>query len=376
MQIGICGAPGSGKTTVFNVLARAHAEVGGYRAPGSGPNVAVVHVPDERLYRLSAIYKPKKTEPAEVTYADVGGIAGGAGRENRQQTTADSRQPTAGSSSAFLAQLRNVDVLLQVVRGFPDAALGPPAPIEELETVQLELLMADLDVVEHRLERLRKEAQLGKAAPSEAQHHLLELRLFERLQAGLSSDQPVRDLDLSEADRHQLKSYALLTAKPLLVLANVEEPGPQAERLAEQLAAAHPHQATTATSLAGKLEMELAELEPAEASEFMAELGIGESGLSRVIRLSYQLSNLITFFTVGPNECHAWSIQAGSTALDAAGAIHTDFARGFIRAEVISYDDLITCGSQPEARKKGLLRTEGKTYLVQDGDVINILFNI
>jgi hypothetical protein len=361
MQIGICGAPGSGKTTVFNVLARAHAEVGGYRAPGSGPNVAVVHVADERLNRLSAMHKPKKTVPAEITYVDVGGIVRGAGREG---------------ANAFLAQLRNVDMLLQIVRAFPGTALGPPAPLEELETVQLELLLADLDIVERRLERLRKETQLGRDAPSEAQQHVLELRLFERLQAGLASDQAVRDLDFSEADQRLLKSYALLTAKPLLILANVEEPGPEADRLTEQLAEACPHQASGATALAGKLEMELGDLEPDEAAEFMAELGIAESGASRVIRLSYQLSNLITFFTVGLNECHAWSIPAGSSAFDAAAAVHTDFARGFIRAEVIASDDLIDCGSQAEARKKGLLRTEGKSYVVQDGDVIHVLFNV
>ena len=361
MQIGILGAPGSGKTTIFNVLARAHAEVGGYRAPSAEPNVAVVKVPDERLDRLTEMYHPRKTVPAEVTYLDVGGIVRGAGREG---------------ANAFLAQLRAADMLLQVVRAFDDPVHGLPNPLDELETVQLELLLADLGVVERRLERLRKEVQLGKGTPNERQLQALELELFERLRVGLEAERPLRDLELSEADRRLMKSYALLTAKPLLILVNVAEPGPEAEQLAEQCAAACAHSSTGAAALAGKLEMELAELDPNEAAEFMAELGIPESGLARAIQLSYRLSNLITFFTVGPDECRAWSIPAGSTAVDAAGAIHSDLARGFIRAEVVRYEDLVACGLQAEARKRGLLRSEGKAYRVADGDVIEILFNV
>ena len=358
MQIGILGAPGAGKTTVFNVLAQARAEVGGYRAPSAEPNIAVVKVPDERLDRLTAIYHPKKTVPAEITYLDVGGIVRGAGREG---------------SNALLAALRNADMLLQVVRGFNDPVLGLPNPVDELETVQLELLLADLTVVERRLERLRKEVQLGKGTPNERQVRALELELFERLLAGLAAETPVRDLDLSDSDRRLMKTYALLTAKPLLILANVNEPGPEAEALAEQLAAACQHTATGAVALAGKLEMELAELDPEERAEFMTDLGIAESGLARVIQLSYQLSRLISFFTVGPDECRAWPIPDTSTSVDAAGAIHSDLARGFIRAEVVSYDDLLACGSQAEARKRGQLRSEGKTYHVADGDVLEIL---
>ena len=358
MQIGILGAPGAGKTTVFNVLARARAEVGGYRAPSAEPNRAVVKVPDERLDRLTEMYHPKKVVPAEITYLDVGGIVRGAGREG---------------ANAFLAQLRNADMLLQVVRAFDDPAQGPADPLDELETVQLELLLADLDVVERRLERVRKESQMGKGTPNERQLQQLELGLFERLHAGLRAEQPIRDLDLTDADRRLMKSYALLTAKPLLIVVNANEPGPEAERLAEQAAAACRHASTGAVALAGKLEMELAELEPEEAAEFMAELGIEQSGLSRAIQRSYQLSNLISFFTVGPDECRAWPIPANSSAVDAAGAIHSDLARGFIRAEVVSYDDLVACGSQAEARKRGLLRSEGKTYQVNDGDVIEIL---
>ena len=361
MQIGILGAPGAGKTTVFNVLAQARAEVGGYRSPGAEPNRAVVKVPDPRLDRLAEMYQPKKVVPAEITYLDVGGIVRGAGREG---------------ANAFLAQLRTADMLLQAVRAYDDPAQGPPDPLDELATVQLELLLADLGVVERRLERLRKEVQLGKGTPNERQLQALELDLFERLNTALAAEHPIRDLELSDSDRRLIKSYALLTAKPLLIVVNVAEPGPEAEQLAEQAAAAHRHVSTGAVALAGKLEMELAELEPTEATEFMAELGIEESGLTRVIQQSYQLSNLISFFTVGPDECRAWPIPADSTAVDAAGAIHSDLARGFIRAEVVTYDDLIACCSQPEARKRGLLRSEGKGYRVADGDVIEILFNV
>jgi GTP-binding protein YchF len=358
MQIGILGAPGSGKTTVFNVLAQARAEVGTYRSGRAEPNVAVVKVPDQRLDRLTALYRPKKTVPAEIAYVDVAGIVKGAG----------------ASESAMLAQLRTVDMLLHVVRAFDDPVLGAAEPVDELDTIQLELLLADHGVVERRLERLAKEVQLNKGAPNERQARALELELFQRLKQGLDAGQPVRDLELSEVDRRAIRSYALLTAKPLLVLLNVAEPGPAAEELVEQLRAEWGrHAATDVTALAGKLEMELAELEPDERGEFMRDLGIDELGFERVIQLSYRLSSLVSFFTVGPDECRAWPVPAGSSAVDAAGAIHTDLARGFIRAETVSYDDLIACGSQAEARKRGLLRSEGKSYRVADGDVIEIL---
>jgi ribosome-binding ATPase len=361
MQIGILGAPGSGKTTVFNALAQARAQVGGYSARDAEPNVAVVKVPDERLSRLAAIYRPKRVVPAEVTYLDVGGIVSGAGRDG---------------ASAFLAQLRTADMLLQVVRAFANLAQGPADPLDELQTVQLELLLADLGVVERRLERLRKEAQLGKGTSSERQLQALELDLFERLRTGLEAERPVRDLELTDGDLRLMRTYALLTAKPLLVLVNVEEPGAQADALVQRVAAVCEHASTGAIALAGKLEMELQELTPEEAAEFMPELGLTESGRERVIRLSYQLSQLITFFTVKSDECRAWSLPAGGTAVEAAGAIHEDLARGFIRAEVVSYGDLVACGSQAEARKRGLLRSEGKGYRVADGDVIEILFNV
>ena len=356
------GLPGSGKTTVFNALAHARATVGGYSAPSAEPNLAVVKVPDPRLDALAPLFEPQKFTPAEVQYVDVAGIVRGSGQE---------------SAGALMAHLRNTDVLLQVVRAFGSAAShgSDPTPLEDVEGVQLELILADLDVVEKRLERLRKEAQLARGTPAERQQRELELDLFGRLHQTLTSERPLRDVELAPAEERALRGYGLLTAKPLLVLFNVDEPGPQADALVEQVRPRlGPH--ADAVSLAGKLEMELAELSPEEAAELMEGFGIAESGLARVIQLSYRLARLLSFFTVGPDECRAWTVRAGSTAVDAAGAIHSDLARGFIRAEVIHWDQLLDAQTYAEARKRGQLRSEGKAYLVQDGDVLNILFNV
>ncbi len=362
MQIGITGLPGSGKTTVFNALAHARASVGGYSAPSAEPNLAVVKVPDSRLDQLAPLFEPKKFTPAEVQYVDVAGIVRGSGKD---------------SAGALLAHLRNVDVLLQVVRAFGSAASqgSDPTPLEDVEGLELELILADLDVVEKRLDRLQKEAKLNKGTPPERLAREQELELFGRLQATLASERPLREVDMTPAEERALRGYGLLTAKPLLVLFNVDEPGPAADALVEQVGGKLGANAE-AVSLAGKLEMELAELPDEEAAEFMEMYGITESGLARVIQVSYRLARLLSFFTVGPDECRAWTIRANSTAVDAAGAIHSDLARGFIRAEVIHWDTLLEVQTYAEARKRGQLRSEGKAYLVQDGDVLNILFNV
>ena len=356
------GLPGAGKTTVFNALAHARATVGGYSAPSAEPNIAVVKVPDPRLDALAPLFEPQKFTPAEVQYVDVAGIVRGSGQD---------------SAGALLAHLRNTDVLLQVVRAFGSAAShgSDPTPLDDVEGVGLELILADLDVVEKRLERVRKEAQLARGTPAERQQRELELELFARLNDTLSAERPLRDLEFTPVEERTLRGYGLLTAKPLLVLFNVDEPGPAADALVEQVRGKLGGHAD-AVSLAGKLEMELAELSPEEAAELMEGFGIEESGLARVIQLSYKLARLISFFTVGPDECRAWTIRAGSAAVDAAGAIHSDLARGFIRAEVIHWDQLLDARTYAEARKRGQLRSEGKGYVVQDGDVLNILFNV
>jgi GTP-binding protein YchF len=362
VQIGIMGLPGAGKTTVFNALARARAEVGGYSAPSAEPNIAVVKVPDARLDALAPLFEPKKFTPAEVQYVDVAGIVRGSGNE---------------SAGALLAHLRNTDVLLHVVRAFGSAAtMGTdPTPLDDVDGIRIELLLADMDVVTKRLERLRKEAQLSKGTPAERQLREKELELFERLNEALTAERPLRELGLDQAEERTLRGYGFLTLKPLLILVNASEPGADADALVEQIRPAV-GPATEVTSLAGKLEMELADLAPEEAAEFMEALGIEESGLARVIQISYKLARQISFFTVGADECRAWTIRDGSTAVDAAGAIHSDLARGFIRAEVIHWDQLLDAQTYAEARKRGQLRSEGKAYLVQDGDVLNILFNV
>jgi ribosome-binding ATPase len=362
VEIGIMGLPGAGKTTVFNALAHARATVGGYSAPSAEPNLAVVKVPDPRLDALAPLFEPRKFTPAEVQYVDVAGIVKGAGQE------------TAG---ALLTHLRNTDVLLQVVRAFGNAASqgSDPTPLDDMEAIGMELIVADLDVVEKRYDRLQKEAKLSKGTPAERQQRELELELFTRLNEALAAERPLREIGLTPAEERSLRGYGLLTAKPLLVLFNVDEPGPEADALVEQARTKLGANAD-AVSLAGKLEMELAELPPEEAAELMEAYGITESGLAKVIQVSYKLARLLSFFTVGADECRAWTIRAGSPAVDAAGAIHSDLARGFIRAEVIHWDQLLDAKTYAEARKRGQLRSEGKAYQVQDGDVLNILFNV
>jgi ribosome-binding ATPase len=362
VQIGIMGLPGSGKTTVFNALAHARAAVGGYSSASSEPNLAVVKVPDPRLDQLAPLFEPKKFTPAEVQYVDVAGIVRGSGKD---------------SAGALLAHLRNTDVLLQVVRAFGSAASHgtEPTPLDDIEGLNLELMLADLDVVEKRLDRVQKEAKLNKGTPAERLVREQELDLFTRLHATLTAERPLREVELTPAEERSLRGYGLLTAKPLLVLVNVDEPGSDADALVEQVRASLGTHAD-AVALAGKLEMELAELPDEDAAEFMEALGIAESGLARVIQISYGLARLLSFFTVGQDECRAWTVKAGSTAQEAAGAIHSDLARGFIRAEVIHWDQLLDAKTYAEARKRGQLRSEGKAYIVQDGDVLNILFNV
>ena len=362
MQIGIMGLPGAGKTTVFNALAQARAVVGGYSAPSAEPNIAVVKVPDPRLEALAPLFEPKKFTPAEVQYVDVAGIVRGAGKD---------------SAGALLAHLRNTDMLLHVVRAFGSAAIQgtDPTPLDDVEAIRLELMLADMDVVSKRLERLRKETLLAKGTPAERQAREKELEVFERLNTQLEAEKPLRELGLEPAEERLLGGYGFLTLKPLLILVNANEPGAETEALVDQIKPTLGDSAGV-TSLAGKLEMELADLPPEEAAEFMEALGIEESGLARVIQISYKISRLISFFTVGADECRAWTIPAGTPAAEAAGAIHTDLSRGFIRAEVIHWDQLLDAQTYAEARKRGQLRSEGKAYVVQDGDVLNVRFNV
>ena len=367
MQIAIVGLAGSGKTTVFNTLTRGHAETGGYG--GVTLNVGVVKVPDERLDRLAEIFKPKKIVQADVTYVDLPAPpASSEGRVGTEELPAD-----------HLARLRDSDALLHVVRAFEDPSHPHPAgsvdPARDLEQLDLEFTLADLAMTERRLERLQGSGRHGTQAEREAAER--EEVVLRRIHEGLEAGTPIRDLGLDADESKAIRGFRFLTEKPVLVLLNVGEGD-----LVDRTGARRPDRRRATgiehamvDALSAKIEMELGELEPDEAAVFMDELGISESGLDRVIALSYRLLGLVSFLTAGPDEVRAWPIPDGSTAVDAAGAIHTDLAKGFIRAETVAYDDLLTLGSMAEARKAGRLRSEGKTYRVKDGDVVEILFS-
>lgn len=366
MQIAIVGLAGSGKTTVFNTLTRGHAQTGGFG--GLTVNTGVVKVPDERLTRLTELFRPKREVPADVTYVDLPAPPSAADGSPRGEIPADQ-----------LARLRNADALLHVVRAFDDPAVPHPDgsvdPWRDLERLDLELVLADLGVVERRLERLRTSGRHGSPAEREANER--ELVVLERIEPGLRDGRPIRDLGLVDDETKVVRGFRFLTEKPTLVLLNVGER--DLDAAGEQVAAIagrYEHEATRVEALSARIEMEIGELPEADAAVFREELGLTESSLERVIRLSYELLGLLSFFTAGPDETRAWTIADGGTALDAAAAIHSDLARGFIRAEVVGWEDLLRLGSMAEARRAGRLRSEGRTYRVRDGDVVEILFNV
>ena len=362
MQVTIVGLPGSGKTTVFNALTGGHAEVGSFSGGRAAPNVGVVKVPDARLDRLAELFKPKKTVPADVTYVDVA-IPAGAAREGTIQPD-------------VLAQIRNADALLHVARAFDagtsDRAADPWGDVDELD---LEFTVADLSVVEKRLVKLRTSGRHGSA--SEREQNALEEELLARVEPHLSEGRPLRGLELTDDEERRLRGFRFLTQKPVLALLSIDEARlPEAAALEAAGRERYAQPQADVAALAGKIEAEIAQLPQEDAALFMEDLGIAEASRGRIVRLTYQLLGLFSFFTAGEDECRAWTLRTGSTAVDAAGAIHSDLARGFIRAEVVTYEDLMACGSTVEARKRGLLRSEGKAYLVKDGDVIEVLFNV
>jgi ribosome-binding ATPase len=366
VQIAIVGLTGSGKTTVFNTLTRGHAETGGYG--GVTMNVGVVKVPDERLDRLAEIFKPKKIVHADVTYVDL----------PAPPPSTEGHVGTEELPAEHLARLRDSDALLHVVRAFDDASHPHPEgsvdPARDLERLDLEFILADLSMTDRRLERLSTSGRHGTQAEREANER--EEHILRRLKVALEGGSPIRDVELDADDEKQIRGFRFLSQKPVLVLLNVGENDlPGAGELVTSIARGYQHRNVLIDALSARIEMELGELEPDEAAVFMDELGIAESGLDRVIALSYRLLGLVSFLTAGPDEVRAWPIVDGSSAVDAAGVIHTDLARGFIRAETVAYEDLLELGSMAEAKKAGRLRSEGKTYRVRDGDVIEILFS-
>ena len=364
----IIGLPSSGKTTVFNALTGSQAETGNFGANADEPNLATVKVPDARLELLTEMFKPQKRVPADVQYLDVAGIAKGIAEK--------------GMSGSLLGHLSQADALVLVVRAFADLDVphveDSVDPARDIETLTLELLFSDLAAVEKRLDRIQNQKQKVVGREREAMER--EKSLMERLKLALENETPIREVlpDIDPDDAKTLRGFGFLTAKPMLVLLNLgeEQLGSEGNALVQQLQARFGRPGVALDALAGQIEMEIGRLDPADAAEFMSDLGISESGLDRVIRLSFTLLGFMPFFTVGPDECRAWTIRQGASAVESAGEIHSDIQRGFIRAEIVGYDDLIAAGGMPEARKLGKLRREGKEYVVQDGDVINFLFNV
>ena len=366
MQIAIVGLARAGKTTVFNTLTRGHAETGGFG--GLQLNVGVVKVPDDRLTRLAEIFKPKKVVHADVTYVDL----------PAPPPSSEGHIGTEELPAEHLARLREADALVHVVRAFDDPSVPHPSgsvdAARDLEQLDLEFMLADLALIDRRVERLSTSGRHGTAAEREANER--EEIVLKQLKEALEAGGPIRDVELDADAEKAIRGFRFLTQKPVLVLLNIGEADlPQADQVASAIAMTYEHRNALVDALSAKIEMELGELEPDEAAVFMEELGLRASGLDRVIARSYELLGLISFLTAGPDEVRAWPVRDGATAVDAAGTIHTDLARGFIRAETVAYDDLVTLGSTAEARKAGRLRSEGKTYRVRDGDVLEILFS-
>ncbi len=355
MKIGLIGLPKSGKTTIFNALSKSTAEVAAYDTGKAEPNIAVVDVGDKRVDRLSAMYAPKKTIHATFELIDFAGVGAGFSKQ--------------GADTAVMKLVKNMDALGLVVRNFESELSGAPAPVEDVGPVLDELLLTDLVVVEGRLGRIEQNVKKGIRSGDVQKEEKVLRRIHEHLSANLA----VRDLELSPDERKVLRGFQLLTAKPLVVILNSSEEGFGARG---EIVSTLQERGLTVIEFAGSFEMELSRMSEEEAEAFMADIGITESARDRLTQCVYGIMGLISFFTVGPDEVRAWTIERGDTAVDAAGTIHTDLARGFIRAECFPYDELIAHGSEKVVKEKGLLRLEGKEYVVQDGDILNIRFNV
>src|SRR5690625_341123 len=364
LTAGIVGLPNVGKSTLFNAITKAGAESANYPFCTIDPNVGIVEVPDERLIKLTEVVKPKKTIPTAFEFTDIAGIVKGANKGE-------------GLGNQFLSHIRQVDAICQVVRCFEDENIthvsGKIDPIDDIETINLELILADLETVTRRYERAEK---LARHKDKDAE---FEFNVMQKLKDGLEEETAARHVSLTDEEWVIGKQLHLLTAKPILYVANVSEEeitnvdsNPYVQAVREF---AEKEQAEVIV-VSAKIEEEIAELDQEEKDMFLEELGIEESGLDQLIRASYDLLGLATYFTAGEQEVRAWTFKKGMKAPEAAGIIHTDFERGFIRAETVSYDDLMAGGSMAQARENGKVRLEGKDYLVQDGDVIHFRFNV
>ena len=363
MKLGIVGLPNVGKSTLFNSLTKAGAESANYPFCTIDPNVGVVAVPDKRLDVLGKMYNSQKVVPAVIEFVDIAGLVRGASKGE-------------GLGNQFLSHIREVDAIVHVVRCFEDENVvhveGSVDPLRDIETINLELILADMDVLDRRLQKTKKSGKSGDKAL------IAEAAFLERLMEHLESGECARSFEIEREDEKEIfDSINLLTAKPVLYAANVsEDDAATGNAFVEQVKEFAAKEGSEVFTVCAQIEQEIAELNDDEKQMFLEELGIGESGLDKLIAASYKLLGLISYLTAGEKETKAWTITKGTKAPQAAGKIHSDFERGFIRAEIVSYDDLMACGTYTAAKEKGLVRLEGKDYVMQDGDIVVFRFNV